>query len=256
MKLVVDKVEYGYAPTGPGYGTKVFHIGFKEVEGDYELKDILDNENKVVEDATEEDKIANELIESIQNKVIEAKLEKEFSSSLINNFIYFSGDELIKDAKNTEVSATILKILEGTSFEFQKNIILRRNPNADLSKTKFNRLKTVYCCEPKYFTGNRKAYQIFEVVLCKLPLNSDYSETALVELEGYQNVFHIIELTDDFENEFKLFKEKYIDKNILSIPALKTFINVKADKKEVYDKLFNESDYIVARDIPCNSISI
>ena len=32
MKLIVDKVEYKYIPVGPAYGTKGFHISFKEVE--------------------------------------------------------------------------------------------------------------------------------------------------------------------------------------------------------------------------------
>ena len=255
MKLIVDKVEYKYIPVGPAYGTKGFHISFKEVEGEYTLEDIKDENGKVLE-ATENEKIANSLIEDIQKKISEQKLEKLFAVALINDFICFSGDEIIKDAKNTEILDNILKILEGTSYEFQRELILRRDPNFDLSKANFLKLKSIFICEPKYFTGNRKAYQLFQTVLCKLPLTegSAYKDTALVEIEGYKNVFHILELTDNYEKELEKLKTEYLDKDLISISPLKTFVNVKTDKKEVFDKLF-EYDYIVTRDIP-NSIDI
>ena len=255
MKLIVDKVEYKYIPVGPAYGTKGFHISFKEVEGEHILEDIKDENGKVLE-ATENEKIANSLIEDIQKKISEQKLEKLFAVALINDFICFSGDEIIKDAKNTEILDNILKILEGTSYEFQRELILRRDPNFDLSKANFLKLKSIFICEPKYFTGNRKAYQLFQTVPCKLPLTegSTYKDTALVEIEGYKNVFHILELTDNYEKELEKLKTEYLDKDLISISPLKTFVNVKTDKKEVFDKLF-EYDYIVTRDIP-NSIDI
>lgn len=255
MKLIVDKVEYKYIPVGPAYGTKGFHISFKEVEGEHTLEDIKDENGKVLE-ATENEKIANSLIEDIQKKISEQKLEKLFAVALINDFICFSGDEIIKDAKNTEILDNILKILEGTSYEFQRELILRRDPNFDLSKANFLKLKSIFICEPKYFTGNRKAYQLFQTVLCKLPLAEDstYKDTALVEIEGYKNVFHILELTDNYEKELEKLKTEYLDKDLISISPLKTFVNVKTDKKEVFDKLF-EYDYIVTREIP-NSIDI
>ena len=248
MKLIVDKVEYKYIPVGPAYGTKGFHISFKEVEGEHTLEDIKDENGKVLE-ATDNEKIANSLIEDIQKKISEQKLEKLFAVALINDFICFSGDEIIKDAKNT-------KILEGTSYEFQRELILRRDPSFDLSKANFLKLKSIFICEPKYFTGNRKAYQLFQTVLCKLPLaeGSTYKDTALVEIESYKNVFHILELTDNYEKELEKLKTEYLDKDLISISPLKTFVNVKTDKKEVFDKLF-EYDYIVTRDIP-NSITI
>lgn len=256
MKLIVNKVEYKYAPFGPGYGSKVFHIGFKEVDGEYELKDIVDENGKVIEEATEDEKISNSLIELIQKQILDQKLEREFSSALINNYIYFSGDEVIKDAKNTEIMINILKILEGTSFEFQSQIFKRKDPNVDLEKVNFNRLKTVFVCEPKYFTGNRKAYNLFQIVLCKLPLKEDgYKDTALVELEGYDNVYHIIEVTDNYEKELELLKSEYFDKDMISISQLRTFVNVKTEKKEVFDILFKNYNYIVTRELP-NSISI
>lgn len=256
MKLIVDKVEFKYAPYGPGYGSKVFHIGFKEVDGEYELKDIVDENGKVFEDATEDEKISNGLIEDIQKSVLDQKLEREFSAALINGYIYFSGDEIIKDAKNTEILISILKILEGTSMEFQSQIMKRKDPNVDLEKARFKRLQTVFVCEPKYFTGNRKAYNLFQVVLCKLPLKKDgYKDTALVELEGYSNVYHIIELTDNFEKELEILKEEYFDKDMISIPQLKTFVSVKTENKELFERLFNDFDYIVTRDLP-NSITI
>ena len=148
MKLIVDKVEYKYIPVGPAYGTKGFHISFKEVEGEHTLEDIKDENGKVLE-ATENEKIANSLIEDIQKKISEQKLEKLFAVALINDFICFSGDEIIKDAKNTEILDNILKILEGTSYEFQRELILRRDPNFDLSKANFLKLKSIFICEPK-----------------------------------------------------------------------------------------------------------
>ena len=250
MKLIVDKVEYKYIPVGPAYGTKGFHISFKEVEGEHTLEDIKDENGKVLE-ATENEKIANSLIEDIQKKISEQKLEKLFAVALINDFICFSGDEIIKDAKNTEILDNILKILEGTSYEFQRELILRRDPNFDLSKANFLKLKSIFICEPTYFTGNRKAYHLIQTVLCKLPSTegSTYKDTALVEIEGYKNVFHILELTDNYEKELEKLKTEYLDKDLISISPLKTFVNVKTDKKEVFDKLF-EYDYIVTRDIP------
>lgn len=255
MKLIVDKVEYKYIPIGPAYGTKGFHISFKEVDGENTLEDIKDENGNVLE-ATENEKIANSLIEDIQKKISEQKLERLFAAALINDFVCFSGDEIIKDAKNTEILDNILKILEGTSYEFQRELILRRDPNFDLSKANFLKLKSIFICEPKYFTGNRKAYQLFQTVLCKLPLTEDgtYKDTALVEIEGYKNVFHILELTDNYEKELEKLKTEYLDKDLISVPPLKTFVNVKTDKKEVFDKLF-EYDYIVTRDLP-NSIAI
>ena len=206
MKLIVDKVEYKYIPVGPAYGTKGFHISFKEVDGEYTLEDIKDENGKVLE-ATENEKVANSLIEDIQKKISEQKLEKLFAVALINDFICFSGDEIIKDAKNTEILDNILKILEGTSYEFQRELILRRDPNFDLSKANFLKLKSIFICEPKYFTGNRKAYQLFQTVLCKLPLaeGSTYKDTALVEIEGYKkfSVHFISDLYQVFGDRVK-----------------------------------------------------
>ena len=58
----------------------------------------------------------------------------------------------------------------------------------------------------------------------------------------------------DYEKELEKLKTEYLDKDLISISPLKTFVNVKTDKKEVFDKLF-EYDYIVTREIP-NSIDI
>ncbi len=247
MKITIDKIGYGWAPFGPGYGTKVFHIGFKEVEGDYELKDILDENGKPLEDASDIEKISNILVEELQNKIAQENLQNEFSTSLVDSFIYISGDEIIKNKDNTEITENLLKIFEGVSFEFQKKFILNQNPNADLTKMKFKRLNSVFVCEPKYFTGSRKAYELFQTVLCKLPLREKpFTDTAMVEIEGYKNVFHIIEITDNYEKELGFLKSEYLDTEMLSISPFKTFVSMNTSKPEAYEKI-KETDFIITR---------
>ena len=190
MKLIVDEVNYGLVPYGPGTGTRAIGISFKEIDGSFDYEPELDENGKP--------KVENEKViiaTGILNDILKVIKDKKYEDAWINfllgrEYIYFIG-EVIASPEYREIIGIMFKGISETALEIQKKTFSEVPDEERLAAVK-NKLRApmpVFVCKPKYYTGRDMFYENFNLILLQLPLTEDekINQMTMVEVSIQRN---------------------------------------------------------------------
>lgn len=228
LKLIVDEVNYGLVPYGPGTGTRAIGISFKEVEGDFDYEPELD-ENGKPKVENEKVVIATGILNDILKVIKDKKYEDAWVSFLLGReYVYFIG-EVIAAPEYREIIGIMFKGISETALEIQKKTFSEVPDEERLAAVK-NKLRApmpVFVCKPKYYTGRDMFYENFNLVLLQLPLTEEekINQMTMVEVSNHAFSTFVMKINkDQFESQKEQLKKKYEDINALSLNPSRIFI--------------------------------
>lgn len=247
MKVIIDKVQNGLIPYGPGVGTQALSIHFKEVEGDFDYKAPEPKEGEENREYSNEEIIRRGLINDMTDKLHAEGLDADYAKFFFGvKYFYFVGD-CVADPKYRDIFTTLIKFLYVTSYQIQKQEYEKAGVPEEEAKQRIKKCLVNLVTAPKYYTAKEEFYKLFDFVIVKMPFEGDVDTGAIVELEKTAAAIEIIEFTDDFENEKKVVEDKYKSKNALTINE-KIFVVDKSEK--LGDKIAEyaiNNDYTIAK---------
>lgn len=237
MKLVVEKVNYGVVPYGPGTGNRAIGVTFKEVEGNYTYEAEKDENGQPVTDDPLMINAAG-ILNDILTEVKAKGYELPWANFLLGReYLYFIGT----DTASPEGRPVIAAMLEGVShmaLETQKKAFESIAPQDKLGEVKkqLHAPMPVWVGEPKYYTGRDSFYENFNLVLLKVPLteNADFNQMTMVEVANHAFSTYILEVnTEKFEEQTKVLKESYENIGALALPPQRIFIIDEDGDKQI-----------------------
>ena len=228
MKLVVDKVQYGLVPYGPGTGTRAIGVTIKEADGDYTYEAEKDEKgNPVTSDPATI--AAAGLLQDILKEVETQQLKQPWANFMLGReYVYFIG-EAIASPEHRGVFNVMMEGVAHMALEIQKKAFENTAPEDKLSQVKkeLHAPMPVWVGEPKYYTGRDQFYENFNLVLLKLPLNEDakFNQMTMVEVANHAFSTYVLPMSSEtFESKKKVLEEKYKAIDALALPPSRIFI--------------------------------
>lgn len=237
MKLVVDKVNYGLVPYGPGTGTRALGIYFSTKDGEFTYEAEKDEKGNPITS----DKIiinAAGILQDILNEIKNKKYEVPWANFLLGReYVYFIGTELASPDYR-KIIANLFEGLSHMALEVQKKSFENIEDEKKLAavKKQLHAPMPVFVGEPKYYTGRDQFYENFNIILLQLPLGEGdkFNQMAMVEVANHAFSTFVIKMDkENFEKEKKVLKEKYEDIGALSLPTSRIFIVDKDGSDEI-----------------------
>lgn len=237
MKLVVDKVEFGVTPFGADYGNRSLAIYFKEADGDYTYKAPKDLPKDVK--MTDEQIVGNGLFEDITSKVKDIKQDGYFSKFLMGGkSCYFIGDCLAK-AEHRNYALNMFDCLSSVALETQKQYFAGQGATESDVMKQLRAPYMVWVTSPTVFTGRVNFAEQFNLVLCKMPISSEWNQMALVQIGNHNFTSFVFEIdsSKNVAEQLKTIESEYIARDAITVLPMKVFIVDNSDKpnKEIFD---------------------
>lgn len=264
MKLTVDKVIYDIAPLGAGYGQPCLAFYFGEEDAEYKVNAEITpygtyDENKPggyvsVEEierdlinlhVTKDDYLKGEaLYKELFSKVEEAKLKTRFDKFMMGERgknTHFVGEIIVSPEHRHIFSGMMMvisyisRITQVESFNHDKSTIMKQ----------LGAPRMAYVGFPKYFSGAEQFYENFNHLHAVITPETDPDTVNPLSLTEFSNhnfgtVFYI--LTDNYEEEFKKYKEKFFDEYDFCRPERRYLVDASEHSHSEIAQLTKDED--------------